>query len=150
MKEGLLVLEQKGLKLSRRYKMKKYKLSKEMQEDMSVINLAEFLLAKRKKPLLKHQVETIKEEIRRRHKKNLKDAEKWTKDLMDSPIYLLALTQLIRERKATKVIEGKTDKYYADLGSIFETISKIVSSANENKMKDSLLAYCDGFNSNKE
>ncbi len=130
--------------------MKKYKLSKEMQEDMSVYDLAEFLLEERKKPLLKYQVKAIKDEIRRRHKRNLKEAKKWTKDLIDSPMYLLALTQLIREGKAIKVMEGRTEKYYADLGLIFETISKIIGSANENKKKNDLLAYCDSFKANKE
>ena len=65
-------------------------------------------------------------------------------------MYLLALTQLIREGKATKIIEGRAEKYYADLGLIFEAISKIIGSANENKKKDDLLAYCDSFKSNRE
>lgn len=130
--------------------MRQYKLSKEMQEDMSVYDLGEFLLAERKKPLLKPQIKTITEEIRRRHRRNLKDAEKWTKNLMDSPMYNLALVQLVKEGKATKVIEGNTEKYFADLGLVFETISNIIGSANENKMKESLLAYCDSFKFSKE
>ena len=129
--------------------MKKYKLSKEMKEDMSVYDLIGFLLEKRKKPLLKHQVKLIKNEIKRKHKRNLKDAEKWTKALMDSPIYNLAIIQLIKEGKATKIKEGGIEKYYADLRLIFETISRIITTANENKQKENLMAYCDGFKSNR-
>ena len=121
----------------------KYKLSKEMIEDKSVVDLAEFLLKKRKKFLLKYEIEAIKNEIRRKHKKNLKEAEKWTTNLINSPLYHLAIIQLVREGKAKKVMEGGIIKYYSDLELIFETMSKIINTAGENKKRDNLLAYCD-------
>jgi len=129
--------------------MKKYKISKKMTEDKSVVDLAEFLLEERKKPLLKYEIEAIKAEIRRKHRRNLKDAEQWTKDLFNNPIYHLAIIQLVREGKAKKIIEGGSVKYYSDLELIFETIERIISTANENKKRDNLLNYCDGFTSNR-
>lgn len=106
--------------------MKKMKMSKKLKES-SIENLNNHLTKKRQRTLPKVEKDFIKKLVAKRVKEI--DKEAW--DYVNSPIFNLAYEELIRERKAKKLLtdDNKIDRNLG-IKSVAEVVRKMLEVIN--------------------
>jgi len=117
--------------------MKKIKVSGRLK-NKSAGFLKNYLNSKRKRPL----TVKIKKEIKKVIKKKEKGLDKFSKDIIKSPLFTLAVSEIIREGHSKKILINGEEKYDIHPAEIMLMMLNIVDIAHRQGQKEKLDDYC--------
>lgn len=117
--------------------MKKIKLSPSLKKK-STSFLTNYLTKERKRPLTLK----VKRQIKKQIGKNNKNLDNLTVDIINSPLFTLAVAEIIREGHSEKITLDGQQKYDIDPAEIMIMMLKIVDVANKQGQKKQLEDYC--------
>ena len=117
--------------------MKKIKISNSLKTKSSAF-LTRYLKKERKRPL----TAKVKKQIKERIEKNDKDLDNFASEIENSPLFTLAVAEIIREGHSDKItLDGQT-KYDIHPADIMLMMLNIVDVANRQGQKKKLEDYC--------
>lgn len=116
-------------------------------KDKSIEYLKKYIKTKRKRKLSKQKIEQIEKLIIKKRK----GLDQLATQILESPLYKLAETEIIREGYQIKkaiIIEDQI-KYEIPPSKTLLMMLKIVDTANQQGQQKKLNEYCEGFNTEK-
>ena len=120
------------------------KLSNQLKNE-SIYYLKKYLTKRRTRALPEWKEKKIKILI----EKKKKGLDKFATEILKSPLYKLAETEIIREGYVNKVTVSGETIYEIPPAKTLLMMLKIVKTANEQGQQEKLKAYCEDFNVRK-
>lgn len=117
--------------------MKKVKLSKSMKKQSSHF-LKGYLLKDRKRPLTTR----VKQKVKKLIQKKEKNFDVFADEIIKSPLFTLAVAEIIREGYNRKIFIDGQEKYDIPPSRIMLKMLEIVDVANRQGQKKMLEDYC--------